>query len=416
MSGIPVRPLTPPPGYDSWEDYDADQADAQQIKVDPAHDAPEVSFQEEPGALERQVAYERRVRLARRIVRDEEQVEAADFDAIDVTTAAELVRRERPERVKVLGDIVLEGHNATVTARFKTGKSTFVENMAAAITSGGRFLARYDVPEPLRVVLLNYEIDEEDMTDRIARLDLDAEAMERLLVVNLRGRRLPMMTDVGRAWLVKVLDDHGAQVLVVDPFGAAYAAAGGESENDNAEVRRFVLALDEVKEAASCRTLVMPIHTGRAEQVEGQEHGRGATVLDDWPDVRMLLTSIEGNRFLRIEGRREAQRLNESRLQYDADTHGLWLDAHDVGLGRRQAKAASQAAEVVDLVEKSPGMNNSELEAALSGRGITYNDDKREAIQRALLTGQIHRHAKGRAQLHYPGEIHPDEQLCEGGF
>lgn len=362
--------------------------------------------------LNRLVYKERLNRQARRIVREQEILEEADFDAIDVVTADEMLRRDRPPRRQVLGDLLLEGQNATVVARYKTGKSTLLENMAAALVSGGSFLARFNVSEPMRVAYLNYELAEEDMDARVRALGLDSAEYEQLLVLNLRGRRLPIETDHGRRWLVAELRKHRAEVAFIDPFLAAYAGSGNESENDNSAGRRFLLAFDRVKEEAGCRSGVVAHHTGRGEQVEGDEHGRGMTALDDWTDVRMLLTKDkDGIRFLRTEGR--AGDLPESRLNFDHQRRSLWLGAADVGLSRKQARAAGHVALVAKAVSNRPGLNSTALEAELADLGITFNEDKRSAIRTALASGAIHRHSGGgRAQLHFIGRDHAEGEDC----
>lgn len=363
------------------------------------------------------VRSERVTVLARRVVREERLAREADLDGIDVVTAAELLRRERPPRVRVLGDVLLEGHNATVVARWKVGKSTLVDNVAAAVVAGDNWLGRFPVPRPMRVALLNYELVEEDMDARLRALGLDAEATERLLVLNLRGKRLPLTVALGRRWLASRLADHGAELVVLDPFGAAYRSAGGESENDNAEVRGFLLALDEIKAEAGCKTLVMPVHTGRAEAVEGDEQGRGATVLEDWPDVRMILTKDrEEIRYLRTEGRAPWQ-LHESRLSFDLGSRRLTLDAGDVGVSRREARKGEQARLVTDLVLKQPGMNTTELYGALTAAGVTNNEEKAAARAAAVSGRVVHTHKGYRgAVLHFAGDEHLNGEVCPGGF
>ena len=360
--------------------------------------------------------YEQIVTVARRLVRDDALARETDLNAIDVVTASALIVRERPKRRDVLGDLLLEGQNATVVARYKAGKSTLVENMARAAVTGGQFLARFAVPEPLRVVLMNYELDEDDMTSRVAGLSLDDDALERLLVVNLRGHRLPLMARLGVRWLAGTLAHHRADVVIVDPFGAAFAAAGGISENDNAEVRRFTTALDEIKRLSGCRTLVMPVHTGRGEQGNGDERGRGATVLDDWPDVRMLLTVDEsGHRYLRTDGR--ARGLNESRLGFDEYDRRLMLASTDLGLSRKAARRAEAVETVVKLVREAPGINTRELRDALGAEGVGHNYDKDKAIADARSEHRIHMHTgPKRAVLHYAGEPHDEVESCPEGW
>lgn len=354
--------------------------------------------------------------LAKRMVRQAALVKDADLDNVEVITAAELLARPRPPRVHVFGELMAEGHNATVVARWKVGKSTLVDNMAAAGVRGGFFLDRFKVPAPMRVVLFNYELEPEDMADRLVSLALDAEERERLEVINLRGRRLPLTTPVGRERVARWLGDHGAQVMIVDPFGAAYAAAGGESENDNAEVRRFLIGLDEIKRLSGCRTLVMPVHTGRGEAIEGDEQGRGATVLEDWPDVRMVLTKdAEERRFLRTEGR--AWNLRESPLDYEEELRHLSLAEGKVGMGRRaMARSGAQVALVAALAER-PGLNSREMRTVAGDLGVANNSDRDTAVSEARRAGLLHTHpGKGNAVLHYAGPAHGLAEACPEGW
>lgn len=364
--------------------------------------------------VEEAIQREQVTRLARRLVRDAELLRDTDLEAVDVVRADELLGRPKEQRRTILGALLLEGHNATVTAGYKVGKSTLIESVAASAVTGTPFLGRYPMTTVMRVVLLNYELDEDDIDDRVRRLQLPLEAQRRLRVINLRGHRLPLMTRVGRDWLVRRLAEHQADIVIVDPFGAAYAAAGGVSENDNAEVRRFTTALDEIKRLADCRTLLMPVHTGRAEQIEGAERGRGATVLDDWADVRMILTKDDSEvRFLRTDGR--AMNLYESRLRRDDASGRLMLATEDMGVSRRKAKAESRAQLVLEIVRDSPGINGTGLRELLSAKDVTNNDVKTEAISKAKELGLIHTHpGKGNAVTHWRGRSHEGADCPEG--
>jgi hypothetical protein len=363
------------------------------------------------------VAYERTTGLARRFVRDEQLARDADFAGIDVITGAALLTRERPPRPRVFGDLVLDGHNVTVVARYKTGKSTLSENMVWSATSGRDFLGRYPVTRPMRVAYLNYELDERDMDLRLRRLMLSPDELERVLVINLRGRRLPLMTAAGRRWLCERLVDHGTQLLIIDPFGAAYASAGGESENDNAEVRRFTTALDEIKRTAGIGTLVVPVHTGRATQEEGEEAARGATVVDDWPDVQMFLTKDkQEQRFLRTDGRAPF-RLHESRLGFDESTGRLMLATSDLGVSRSRARTEERHAVLMTILKEQPGLNKRALRDAMGAGGVKGNEDKDQAIDTALANRDAHFHpGPGVSKLHYRGESHGTDEDCPEGW
>lgn len=415
----PAR-LVPPPGFEANGRYEDDEEGAPDPALVEAV-AAEYGLTGPEGwrmaaNVGSRVHSERATTLARRIVREAALVKEADIDAVEVVTANVLLARPSVPRVPVFGDLVSEGHNATVVARWKVGKSTMIENAAAAAVTGGRFLSRFEVPRPLRVALFNFELHEEDMKDRLRSLDLPAEARERLAVINLRGRRVPMTTPAGRDRVVHWLSDHGTELMIVDPFGAAYASAGGESENDNAEVRRFLIGLDEIKRLAHCPTLFMPVHTGRAEAVEGDEQGRGASVIEDWPDVRILLTKApDGRRFVRSEGR--AWDLYESPLGFDEATRCLTLDAGDVGMSRTKARRQVGIDALVAALEDEPGANTRAVRCLVAEAGTTNQAAKDAVVAEAKARKFIHVHPGPKnAILHYPGGPHLIGEPCPGGW
>ena len=100
------------------------------------------------------------------------------------------------------------------------------------------------------VALLNYELTSDDQRACIRALDLNTGDLARLLIVNLRGARLSITTPTGRDWLIACLADHGAQVVILDTYGAA-AAPSVDNENDNGGARRFLATLDEIKARAA---------------------------------------------------------------------------------------------------------------------------------------------------------------------
>ena len=130
---------------------------------------------------------------------------------------------------------------------------------------------------------------------------MDIQNPDRVSVLNLRGFRLPITAPSVEDWIVRWLEEREVTAWVVDPFARA---AVGTDENSNTEVGVWLDTLDVIKERAGVRDLILPTHTGRAEQEAGQERARGATRLDDWADVRWLLTKDEqGDRFFRATGR-----------------------------------------------------------------------------------------------------------------
>jgi hypothetical protein len=76
---------------------------------------------------------------------------------------------------------------------------------------------------------------------------------------------------------------------------------GSGDENSNSDVGVFLDQLDIIKERAGVSNLILPVHTGRAQE-QGIDRARGATRLDDWADVRWLLKKTEDGRFFQLTG------------------------------------------------------------------------------------------------------------------
>lgn len=352
--------------------------------------------------------------LARTIV-SERQAERDQHLSAIVPVRADIFVTQIDDPVRpLLGTLMSEGHNLVLTARFKVGKTKVAENAVSSLITGRQFLGRFTATRPRRVVLLNYELTEADQRDRLRHLGIEPPDLALLHLVNLRGRRLVITSPTGRDHLAQILANVSADVLVVDTLGAALSDCSLD-ENVNTDVRRFLSAIDEIKLLAGTRSAIITAHTGRAQQDEGAEHARGATVVDDWADVRLVLTKgDDGTRFLYSEGR--AVDLPESRLSFDEDSGRLSLPTGDVGLSRRLNKADGLVDLVVSLVAHNPGSSKRQLEKLLRDEGIDEGNGRnatREAIGLAERRGAIHHH-KGDRNSHslYLGAVHHQDHPC----
>lgn len=352
--------------------------------------------------------------MARRTV-DQRQAERDQRLADILPVRADMFIDELDDPVRpLLGTLMSEGHNLTITAKFKVGKTKLVENAIAALVTGLPFLDSFAITQPRRVVLVNYELTPADQRARLRALGLDAADLERLTIVNLRGRRLVLTSPAGRNHLVSLMAAAGAQVLVLDTWGAALSHCG-LNENENTDAAHFTNAIDEIKQLADCPSALITSHTGRARHEEGEEHGRGATRLDDWADVRMVLTKDDtGARFVYSEGR--ATDLPESRLRFDESTGHLSLLQGDVGFSRRISKADGIVDQVVHLVAETPGLSKRQVEDRLRLQGVDDSGGRnaaREAIGLAERRGRIHHHKGDRnAHLLHLGAVHTADEPC----
>ena len=347
--------------------------------------------------------------VAQRRIAERTAVTDQRLDTIKVATGLEFLSQSDQPVLPLLGELVAEGHNATLTAAYKVGKTTMLAHASAALLTAGSFLGRFQIDRPRRVAWLNYEMTCGDQRALLRALNLPPDALTRLLVLGLRGSRLCLTTPAGRDRLVARLIEHRAEVLIIDTYGAAVAPSV-ESENDNAGVRRFLSAIDEIKELADCPSSLMSCHTGRNTNADGLDRARGATVLDDWADVRLLLTRDHQTeiRFLSSEGR-SSYDLPESALQCHPATGGLLLPDGSVGTNRAAARANKAVEDVVRIVAKQAGLMTVQLRQALPG---TNNGAKGAAIAQAKKRGLIHDHRDGRSMRHYLGKSHPPTNAC----
>jgi hypothetical protein len=273
------------------------------------------------------------------------------------TLTAELLMPDEPVQYAI-DELLPVGGNALLAAQYKTGKTTVVGDYARAFADSVPFLGRFTVnPAPGRLAIWNYELS--DSQYRRWLRDLGIGNTDAIVVLHLRGYRLPITAPTVEDWIVRWLSEHEVTAWVPDPFARA---AVGTDENSNTDVGVWLDTLDVIKERAGVRDLVLPTHTGRAEQEQGQERARGATRLDDWADVRWLLTKDDDdNRFFRATGR--DVEVEEGMLTYNAENRSLNYGGGDRKWVRN--RALSQA--VLDFINANPGCGVKAIQQGVKG-------------------------------------------------
>ena len=296
------------------------------------------------------------------------------------TLTQELALPDDPITYRV-NEIMPTGSNVLLTAQYKTGKTTLNLNLLKALADGEPFLGRYDInplPDGKKAVWWNYEVDERQARRWLR--DLNIQNLDRIAILNLRGYRLTLTTDRGEDWAVQWLADHDAAYWQIDP--AARAMVGSADENSNSEVGHWLDTLDIIKERAGVDELTLATHTGRIEQQVGSERARGATRLDDWADVRWLLTKDEDDRrYLRFTGRDVD--IDEEEITYDPDTRQLRASGRG---GRKAVKAHDLADAIYDYIKTNPGKTQTNIkETVTQGKaGERWN-----MVNKLLTDGRI---------------------------
>jgi hypothetical protein len=331
----------------------------------------------EANALRLEIEVQRRRRVARRFLDDEEAVK--DLPAPTTRNVTDELALPEEDVTYRVDRVLPVDANVVLAAGFKAGKTTLVNHLARCLVDGVPLFGRFDVtPLAGRVVIFNYEVSAGQYRRWLR--DAGIEATDDVIVCHLRGQRIPIQTRKGEDLAVRLLAEAGAALWIVDPFAAAFV---GTSENDNAEVSRFLDALDVIKARAGVRELVLTAHTGRGIVEDGAEHVRGATRLDDWPDARWLLVKDEEDRrYFRASGR--DVEVEEMQLGFVTATRQL----HATGRGsRRMSGRDAIEAQILAVVEVNPGIGMNECASKVRSKRVTVlGEIRRLAGQGRLRT------------------------------
>ena len=347
-----------------------------------------------------------RARIRRQVKSELDKADAEKlYDGfIYVETLAEELELPITEVPWTIEGIFPKGANVTLTAQYKAGKTTLINNLAKSLADGTRFLNYFKAPEHEgRVVIFNYEVSENQY--RRWMKDIAIERSEMVTLVHLRGKAVPLKSDYVQKEVVELLQTLNATTWIVDPFARAFTGSG--DENSNSDVSVFLDMLDIIKERAGVSNLVLPVHTGRAQEF-GIDRARGATRIDDWADVRWLLKKTDDGRFFSADGRDVM--LEEQMLRYDDATRSLTLGGSDA----RSARKANLEELWVAAVLEHPGSTTTAICTALGKR---YDDKALKAARDAAVRGKrVEFRTLGRSDTWYPwGKAPMQYDLVSGG-
>lgn len=340
-------------------------------------------------ALEIELERQRIRKEAARILKEEE-ASSTYKEPIFVRSLDEELKLPEIEAQWVIRDIFPQGANISITAQYKAGKTTLINDLARSLADGTKFLDYFQEPiHPRRVVIFNYEVSENQY--RRWMKDVSIQHADHVTLVHLRGERLPMISERVQKLVIDILKDLDCQTWILDPFARAFVGSG--DENSNSDVGVFLDTLDYIKKQANVDNLVVPMHTGRAQE-HGVDRARGATRLDDWADVRWLLSKTEEGRFFAADGRDVM--LEQQALAYDEATRRLKLG----GASAKVAKRLANEDQFVAMVEDNPGKTTNELFELL---GIDpTSKPMRAAMKSAVHYKRVKVKTVGTAKVWYP--------------
>lgn len=280
------------------------------------------------------------------------------------------------------------GHKATLAAPFKAGKTTFVANVVRALADEVPLLGEFPVPSlDGNIVVFDYELQRADALALYRQIGLENPG--RVILESLRGHTLNLASDYVAERVVEHLRIHDASYLILDPFGRAMQGFGEENSND--DVRSFFMRLDRILYEANISGCLIPAHTGRANFEGSPSRARGATVIDDDPDVRWMLRRQANRRMFSAEGRAGIA-VDECVLGFDAESARICID----GRGSTPTKG-NLAASILEFVAENPGATTREIKQRVRGNDslIARQTDQlvvEGRLRREIGTRQSHCH------------------------
>jgi hypothetical protein len=375
-------------GRDEIANYEYNPSTGEIIATDGvlATDSTEIDY-----LTAQEIKMSRAKRMAKKLL-DAEEAASNYHTPIYVRSLSDELKLPIEEVKWTIKDVFPTGANVTLTAQYKAGKTTLINSLAKSLADGEKFLNYFDQPDHKgRIVIFNYEVSENQY--RRWMNDVAIESSDKITLVHLRGKRLPLIVPRVEDLVVGILKDLDAQTWILDPFARAFTGCG--DENSNSDVGLFLDTLDVIKDRAGVSNLVLPIHTGRAQE-NGVDRARGATRLDDWADVRWLLKKTQDGRFFSADGRDVLQ--EEQMLTFDETTRSLTLG----GVDSRMAKKRGLEDMWIDVVAANPGLSTSQLSDILGKR---YDDKGLKAGRDAALRHhKVKTSEMGRTTVWYPAD------------
>ena len=258
-----------------------------------------------------------------------------------------------------------------LVARAKTGKTSLAMYLLKVLADGKDFLGSFKVQEGAgRIGYMNFEMTDLQIQEWLRRQNI--ENLEKISIWNLRGKLNPFRSEMSRSDLASELNRLGIKTLIIDTFAKVFS---GEA-NNNSEVSKFLMQLEEVLEEAGVEQLIMLVHAGNAEKKI-----RGATALMDHPDGLWFLTSDdERNRYFSAYGR--DVEVAESRLNYDPLTAEFTLS----GEGKKSSKENSSSEKMLKYIEEHPWANASSIDESVTGTKAFKIRLRKKLVDQGLVT------------------------------
>jgi hypothetical protein len=374
-----VTPLTPDEGREAYEraELDALEADWRAIE-DEAHAARE-AFERDAIRAEENAAIAEAIasgflrwtpREAKRLA----EVGGAPGSAVEM----------------VVDDLIPGGQVILICAEEGTGKSWLAHQLAAEMVAGGKALGEFDIPRPVRSVLIvDVEQSEDDVRiirDEMLRRGVLNAAAD-IYWLDATGRAFDQSDDI--TWLIRQAGIYRPEVIILDTATNAVT-----DPMDDKAVRRMTTLLRWFIKSADARAVIglaQPRKTGQAAGDKGRSFDSlfGSRAWKSEPsavfwmtDARLTVWKQRGNYLRRRWGKPDGSRYPYGTLERP-EAGPPTVASPPISEGEVRAELEAR---VLELVRDNPD-RYSKRQVADEIRG--KNDEKRAAIERLINSGAV---------------------------
>jgi hypothetical protein len=283
------------------------------------------------------------------------------------------------------------GHIGTFPAPRKTGKTTFLANLARCGLDEEDFLGRFATSLEGNVAVVNAEMTRDDYLWTYRRAGIGND--DGLFIIHCLddGIRLNLLSDVTCERFVKWLREREAEWLFLDPWKNLMSWSGVEI-NDNRGANDLLIRIQQIRSEAGLRLVIIPMNTPQ-NVTEGHERAKGAGEVEDGADVLWRYSQSDASddlspRILNCRGRGGIS-VSDIAITWDPDTDQLtaadgYAPRRDIR-NKHRAKAAAEALELALIGGKRKALTAGEFDALIPGEKQDKLAVRAEAVRMELV-------------------------------
>lgn len=211
-------------------------------------------------------------------------------DDLVVENLATLLNNPPPLAPELLHGYLRKGHKFLLSGASKSGKSFALIELAVALSQGTEWFGFKC--EKANVCYINLEIDRGSVVKRFEdvckELNIDKSAVDKVNVINLRGKAKPL--DKLAPELIEYLKGSDTDVIIIDPI---YKVITGD-ENNATEMAQFCNQFDVLCDKLHATVIYAHHHSKGAQGGKtAQDRASGSGVFARDPDALMDMVELE---------------------------------------------------------------------------------------------------------------------------